>query len=85
MKLALTRHFNFLHRKLAEAKKDVGELQNEAVELHSAAAKLQSKVAALNCETKELKDTSLKQKFEIQLSEAIIKKVSLQQNLQQRR
>lgn len=61
---------------LAQAQKGARELQNEAVQLHSAASKLQNKVAALRCDNAELKDTSLKQQFEIQLSEAIIKKVS---------
>ena len=60
---------------LSRAQKGARELQNEAVQLHSAAFKLQNKVAALRCETAELKDTSLKQQFEIQLSEAIIEKV----------
>lgn len=61
---------------LAQAQKGAGELQNEAVQLHSAAFKLQNKIAALRSENAELKETNLKQQTEIQLSEAIIKKVS---------
>ena len=63
---------------LARAEKSASELQNEAVQLHSAAFKLQNKVAGLRRDNAELKDTTLKQQFEIQLSEAIIKKVSQQ-------
>lgn len=42
----------------------------------TAAFKLQNKIAALRSENAELKETNLKQQTEIQLSEAIIKKVS---------
>lgn len=68
--------FNFLHRLFAQAQKDARELQNEAVQLHSAAFKLQNKVAALRADNAELNETRLKQQFEIQLSGAIIRKVS---------
>ena len=61
---------------LAQAQKGTGELQNEAIQLHSAALKLQNEVAVLRSENAELKDTNLKQQFEIQLSEALIEKVS---------
>ena len=64
---------------LAQAQKGTGELQNEAAQLHSATLKLQNEVAALRSENAELKDTNLKQQFEIfeiQLSEALIEKVS---------
>ena len=61
---------------LAQAQKGAGELQNEAVQLHSAAFKLRNKVTALRSVNAGLKDTNLKQQSEIQLSEAIIKKVS---------
>ena len=60
----------------AQAQKDARELQNEAVQLHSAAFKLQNKVAALRADNAELKETRSKQQFEIQLSGAIIRKVS---------
>ena len=68
--------FNFLHRMLGQAQKGACELKNEAVQLHSAAFKLQNEVAALRADNAELKETSLKQEFEIQLSKAIIRKVS---------
>ena len=46
------------------------------MQLQSAALKLQNEVAALRSEFAELKGTNLKQQSEIQLSEAIIEKVS---------
>ena len=61
---------------LAQAQKGAGELQNETVKLLSAAFKLQNKVVALQSEIAELEDTNLKQQFAIQLSKAVIKKVS---------
>ena len=61
---------------LAQAQKGSGELQNEAAQLHSAALKIQNEIAALRSENAELKDTNLKQQFEVQLSEALIEKVS---------
>ena len=61
---------------LGQAQKGACELKNEAVQLHSAAFKLQNEVAALRADNAELKETSLKQEFEIQLSKAIIRKVS---------
>ena len=61
---------------LGQAQKGARELQNEAVQLHSAAFKLQNEVAALRADNAELRETSLKQEFELQLSKAIIRKVS---------
>ena len=61
---------------LSKAQTGARELQQESYQLHSATFKLQNKVAALRSDNAELKDTNLKQQFEIQLSKAIVKKVS---------
>ena len=66
----------FLHRQLAEFQNKISVLENETAELHDAVDIFQNEVAGLKCEKAKLKDANLKQKFEIELTGKMIKKVS---------
>ena len=61
---------------LTEFQNKVGVLQSETAGLHDAVVILQNEVACLKYEKEKLKDTNEKQKFEIELSGQMIKKVS---------
>lgn len=67
---------HFSYSKLAKFQNKAAELQNDVVELRNAVAIFQNEAADLKSEKAELENASLKQKFEIKLTEAIINKVS---------